>query len=71
MTFPFDITINLNQSGISEIQNKTIQINGGVTIFLGPKPDKTIKILPAPHPKSINSQPTKSDLIIRKTFLAM
>lgn len=36
MTFPFDITINLNQSGIKGIQNKTIKINGGVTTFLGP-----------------------------------
>lgn len=36
MTFPFDVTINLNQSGISAIQNKTIKINGGVTTFLGP-----------------------------------
>ena len=36
MTFPFELTINLNQSGISGIQNKTIQINGGVTTFLGP-----------------------------------
>jgi len=36
MTFPFDVTINLNQSGISGIQNKTIKINGGVTTFLGP-----------------------------------
>lgn len=36
MTFPFDVTINLNESGISGIQNKTIKINGGVTTFLGP-----------------------------------
>ena len=36
MTFPFELTINLNQSGISGIQNKTIRINGGVTTFLGP-----------------------------------
>ncbi len=36
MTFPFDITINLNQSGITGITNKTIKVNGGVTTFLGP-----------------------------------
>lgn len=36
MTFPFELTISLNQSGISGIQNKSIQINGGVTTFLGP-----------------------------------
>ena len=36
MTFPFDININLSQSGITGIQNKTIKINGGVTTFLGP-----------------------------------
>ncbi|HBU76897.1 MAG TPA: AAA family ATPase, partial [Muricauda sp.] len=36
MTFPFELTINLNQSGISGVQSKTIQINGGVTTFLGP-----------------------------------
>ena len=36
MTFPFDISINLSQSGITGIQNKIIKINGGVTTFLGP-----------------------------------
>lgn len=36
MTFPFDITINLNQSKIVGVQNKTIKINGGITTFLGP-----------------------------------
>ena len=36
MTFPFEITINLNQSNIVGIQNKTIKINGGITTFLGP-----------------------------------
>ncbi|GAA3559999.1 ATP-dependent nuclease [Snuella lapsa] len=36
MTFPFDITIQLNQSGITGIQNKTIKVNGGITTFLGP-----------------------------------
>lgn len=36
MTFPFDIMINLNQSGIEGIQNPTIKIYGGITTFLGP-----------------------------------
>ncbi len=36
MTFPFDISINLNQSNIAGVQNKTIKINGGITTFLGP-----------------------------------
>lgn len=36
MTFPFDVTINLNNSGISGIQNKAIKINGPVTTLLGP-----------------------------------
>lgn len=36
MTFPFDVTINLSQSKIVDIQNKTIKINGGITTFLGP-----------------------------------
>ena len=36
MTFPFDITIQLNRSGITGIQNKTIKVNGGITTFLGP-----------------------------------
>jgi hypothetical protein len=36
MTFPFDLTVNLNQSGIPGVTNKTIKINGGVTTFLGP-----------------------------------
>ena len=36
MTFPFDITINLNQSGIKNISNPTIKIYGGITTFLGP-----------------------------------
>lgn len=36
MTFPFDITINLNQSNIANVENKTITIHGGTTIFLGP-----------------------------------
>jgi hypothetical protein len=36
MTFPFDITINLSQSGITGIQNPTIKIYGGITTFLGP-----------------------------------
>lgn len=36
MTFPFELTIRLNQSGITGIQNRTIQINSGVTTFLGP-----------------------------------
>ncbi len=36
MTFPFDVTINLNHSGVSGVQNKSIKINGPVTTFLGP-----------------------------------
>jgi hypothetical protein len=36
MTFPFDININLGQTGISGIQNPAIKIYGGVTTFLGP-----------------------------------
>lgn len=36
MTFPFDIIINLNQSGIPDIKNPTIKIYGGITTFLGP-----------------------------------
>lgn len=36
MTFPFDVTINLNQTGIDGIQNPTIKVYGGVTTFLGP-----------------------------------
>ena len=36
MTFPFDITINLDQSNIAGVQNRTIKINGGITTFLGP-----------------------------------
>ena len=36
MTFPFDISISLAQSGISNIGNKTIKVYGGTTIFLGP-----------------------------------
>lgn len=36
MVFPFDIEINLKQSGISNISNKKITVHGGVTIFLGP-----------------------------------
>lgn len=36
MIFPFDVTINLSQSNILGVKNKTIKINGGVTTFLGP-----------------------------------
>lgn len=36
MKFPFDININLSQSGINGISDKKITINGGVTTFLGP-----------------------------------
>ncbi|NOZ35742.1 MAG: AAA family ATPase [Chlorobi bacterium] len=36
MTFPFDVTINLSQSNIVGVKNKTIKINGGITTFLGP-----------------------------------
>jgi ABC-type polar amino acid transport system ATPase subunit len=36
MIFPFDITINLNQSGIKTINNPTVKIYGGITTFLGP-----------------------------------
>ena len=36
MTFPFDIAINLKQSGIANVGNKTITVHGGTTIFLGP-----------------------------------
>lgn len=36
MTFPFDITINLNQTGIIGISNPTIKIHSGITTFLGP-----------------------------------
>jgi len=36
MTFPFDITINLSQSNIKGVQNKTIKIYSGLTTFLGP-----------------------------------
>lgn len=36
MTFPFDININLAQSGITGIQNPTIKVHGGITTFLGP-----------------------------------
>ncbi|KAA6341102.1 hypothetical protein EZS27_011076 [termite gut metagenome] len=36
MTFPFDVPINLGQSGIKDISNPTIKIYGGITTFLGP-----------------------------------
>lgn len=36
MTFPFDILINLNQSGIAGVNNVEIKVNGGITTFLGP-----------------------------------
>lgn len=36
MIFPFDVTINLSQSKILDVKNKTIKINGGITTFLGP-----------------------------------
>lgn len=36
MTFPFDITINLSELRIKEVQNKKITIHNGITTFLGP-----------------------------------
>ncbi|MBX9889547.1 MAG: AAA family ATPase [Flavobacteriaceae bacterium] len=36
MPFPFEVTINLNQSGIIGIQNPKIKVYGGITTFLGP-----------------------------------
>lgn len=36
MTFPFDITIDLNQTGVTGIQNPTITVHSGITTFLGP-----------------------------------
>jgi hypothetical protein len=36
MDFPFDVTINLSQSGIPNVQNRTIKIYCGITTFLGP-----------------------------------
>lgn len=36
MTFPFDVPINLSGSTITNIENPTIKIHGGITTFLGP-----------------------------------
>ncbi len=36
MTFPFDVTINLSQTGISGIENPPIKVYSGITTFLGP-----------------------------------
>ncbi|TCN53067.1 AAA family ATPase [Flavobacterium circumlabens] len=36
MEFPFDIEINLSESGITGVSNPIITINGGLTTFLGP-----------------------------------
>lgn len=36
MTFPFNVTINLHQSGITGIQNPVIKVYSGITTFLGP-----------------------------------
>src|SRR5438105_2279901 len=36
MTFPFNVTISLNQTDISGINNPTIKIHSGITTFLGP-----------------------------------
>lgn len=47
MTFPFDISINLSQSKIKGVQNKTIKIYGGVTTFLGPNGSGKTQLLRA------------------------
>jgi len=36
MNFPFDLTINLSQSGISGVSNKSLTIHQPITTFLGP-----------------------------------
>jgi len=36
MNFPFEVTINLSQSRIPNVQNRTIKVYSGITTFLGP-----------------------------------
>ncbi len=55
MIFPFDITINLSQSGIANVGNKTITIHGGTTIFLGPNGSGKTQLLRGLK-RSLNNQ---------------
>lgn len=47
MTFPFDLSINLAQLGITGLQNRTIKIYSGVTTFLGPNGSGKTQLLRA------------------------